>query len=275
MASGDNPSGPQSGGLAGWRILITGASRGIGRAVALDLAAREARPLLAARDWQRLDSVREQICSAGGQTEVLPLDLARPGELEGILQPVQERDPIDGFICCAASSRVGLLEDEQWAQLGEMLTTNIHSPIRLTQLILPGMIERGRGLLVYFSSLAVIGLPASAAYGASKGALLSFSRCLRNELAGTGVRVLHVVIGAVDTDMRLRNIESVKANLHRFRLTLPLQAISDESFARQFAAALEGEEDEVVIGDDCGLSALHSEGPERSDELFQKHFERL
>ncbi|MAF65397.1 MAG: hypothetical protein CMJ84_07045 [Planctomycetes bacterium] len=63
--------------------------------------------------------------------------------------------------------------------------------------------------------------------------------------------------------------------LHRFRLSLPLQAISDESFARQFAAALEGEVNEVANGDNRGLSALHREGLECSDELFQKPFERL
>src|SRR5712692_4213981 len=166
------------------RFLITGASRGIGRALSIALARRGAEVVLAARSTAQLEG-------AGGQAQVVTLDLAQPDQIERRLAPVIEEGGVDAFLSNAAVSRLGLLEYEPWDEVPNLIATNVVSPVRITQLLLPQMLKRGRGLLLYFSSIAGMGMPSMSVYGASKGAILTFSRCLRNELAGRGPRVMH------------------------------------------------------------------------------------
>jgi short-subunit dehydrogenase len=254
------------------RFLVTGASRGIGRALSIALAARGAEVVLAARTTSQLDELAAQIHGDGGRAIPLTLDLAAPDAIDERLAPVLDGG-IDAFLSNAAVSRLGLLEHEPWDEVPSLMATNVVSPMRITQLVLPGMLERGDGLLVYYSSIAVMGMPSMTVYGASKGAMLTFSRCLRNELKGTGVRVMHCVVGGVDTEMRDQMREFMMANLERFRFTMQIPYISPEEFAARFLAAVEAPDDEIGIGDVDELMEVWRQG--RADETFAEHYDRL
>ncbi|MHB8669132.1 MAG: SDR family NAD(P)-dependent oxidoreductase [Acidimicrobiales bacterium] len=261
--------------FTGRRYLVTGASRGIGRALALALAERGADLVLLARDATQLGRVRAAVESAGRRAQVLQLDLSELDRLEEGLDPIVGRGGVDGFISNAALSRLGLLENEPWNELSTLLVTNVVSPVRLTQLLLPSMIERGHGLLVYLSSIAVMGMPTMAAYGASKGALLSFSRCLRNELVGTGVGVAHCIVGSVDTDMRDQMREFIVANLDRFRYTLALEPMTPEEIAGHLLDGLAAGEEEFGVGHIEELMELYGRGRHAVDEKFRAHYTRV
>jgi 3-oxoacyl-[acyl-carrier protein] reductase len=254
------------------RYLVTGASRGIGRALATALADRGAEVILAARTTAQLEELAAQIQRDGGRATPLTLDLREPDRLEERLAPVLDQG-VDAFLSNAAVSRLGLLEYEPWEEVSTLLTTNVLAPIRITQLLLPSMLERRRGLLVYFSSIAVMGMPSMTVYGASKGAMYTFSRCLRNELKGAGPRVVHCVVGGVDTEMRDQMRTFMMANLERFRFTMVVPYISADEFADRFLAAVEGLEDEIGIGDIDELMQCWSDGG--IDEAFDQHYERL
>ena len=255
------------------RYLVTGASRGIGRALATALAARGAEVILAARTTAQLEELASQIRGNGGRATPLTLDLREPDRLEDRLATLLEQGGVDALLSNAAVSRLGLLEYEPWDEVSTVLTTNVLAPIRLTQLLLPSMLERGRGLLAYFSSIAVMGMPSMTVYGASKGAMFTFSRCLRSELKGGGPRVVHCVVGGVDTEMRDQMREFMMANLERFRFTMAVPHISADEFAARFLAAIEDPEDEIGIGDIDELMGLWSRGG--IDEEFARHYERL
>src|SRR5438105_146361 len=145
--------------FGGRRFLVTGASRGIGRALSVALARRGVEVVLAARSTEQLDEVAALIEREGGRARVVTLDLAAPDELEARLAPVIEAGGVDAFLSNAAVSRLGLLESEPWAEVPALIATNVLSPMRITQLVLPGMLSSVHGLLVYFSSIAVMGMP--------------------------------------------------------------------------------------------------------------------
>jgi len=255
------------------RFLVTGASRGIGRALALALAARGAEVVLVARSTDQLEALAAEIERDGGRAQAVTLDLADPDQIEERLAPVLELGGVDAFLSNAAVSRLGLLEHEPWGEVLGLMATNVISPMRITQLLLPGMLERGNGLLVYFSSIAVMGMPSMTLYGASKGAMLTFSRCLRNELKGSGVRVMHCIVGGVDTDMRDQMREFMMANLERFRFTMAIPYISAEEFSDRFLAAVEAPDDEIGIGEVEELMQVWRDGG--ADAAFAEHYERL
>jgi short-subunit dehydrogenase len=255
------------------RFLVTGASRGIGRALAIALAGRGAHVLLAARRTAQLEEVASEVERAGGQAQVVTLDLAEPDQIGDRLAPMIKEGGVDAFLSNAAVSRLGLLEHEPWSEIPSLIATNVTSPIRITQLLLPDMLKRGHGLLVYFSSIAVMGMPSMSVYGASKGAMLTFSRCLRNEVAASGVRVMHCVVGGVDTDMRDQMREFMMANLERFRFTLAVPYISPEEFASRFLRAIEDPIDDIGIGEVEELMQVWRSGA--VDTVFAEHYERL
>src|SRR6266511_2468615 len=153
--------------------LVTGASSGIGLALAPLLAERGATLALAGRDAVALAEIAER---TGG--EPLAVDLAEPGGAERLAGLVLERH-----------GRVELL-----------VTLNLVAPVRLTRLLLPGMLERGGGHLVYVTSIAgATGVAREAVYAATKAGLGTFADSVREEVAGSGVTVSVVVPGVVDT----------------------------------------------------------------------------
>jgi short-subunit dehydrogenase len=182
--------------LEGSIALVTGASSGIGRALSPLLAARGASLALAGRDAAALAEIAER---TGGQP--LTADLASPGGAERLAGLVLERfGRVDLLVNNAGAGWAGDLVAMPLETADRMVALNLVAPVRLTRLLLPGMLERGSGHLVYVTSIAgATGVAREAVYAATKAGLATFADSVREEVAGSGVTVSVVVPGVVDT----------------------------------------------------------------------------
>jgi len=182
--------------LEGRIALVTGASSGIGLAVSRLLAERGATLALAGRDELALAAVAER---TGGQP--LAADLASPGGAERVAGLVLERwGRVDLLVSNAGAGWAGDLAAMPLEAAERLVTLNLLAPVRLTRLLLPGMLERGSGHLVYVTSIAgATGVAREAVYAATKAGLATFADSVREEVAGRGLTVSVVVPGVVDT----------------------------------------------------------------------------
>jgi len=186
--------------------LVTGASRGLGRALALALAAAGARVALVARHAGPLDDVVAGIRARGGDAHAIAGNVADKDAVHRIAgQAAALIGPIDLVIHNASTlgpTPLRLLLDTDCEDLEAVLATNLVGPFRLTKVLAGQMILRGHGTIVHVSSdAAVAAYPRWGAYGVSKAAQDHLSRILAAELDGTGVRVLAVDPGEMDTEM--------------------------------------------------------------------------
>jgi short-subunit dehydrogenase len=190
--------------LDGAAVLVTGASSGIGAALAPALAARGARVGLVARRADRLVEVGEA-CARGGspQVECWPCDLGDLDAADTMVRDAEERfGGIDLLVNNAAIPKRRTVGDLTFDEVDETMRVNFLSPARLTLAVLTGMLARGRGSIVNVSSLGGrLGIRGEAAYSASKFALCGWSESMMADLAGTGVDVRLVLPGAIDTEI--------------------------------------------------------------------------
>lgn len=194
--------------MKGRRIILTGASEGIGRALALELAARGARVSLAARDRERLDSLAQECRTRGGEALAVPTDVTSQQDLEWLVaETVKSFGGVDVVIHNAGItmwSRFDALEDLSIFE--RLMEVNYHAPVRLTSLALPHL-KQSRGLIVAVASLAgMTGVPERSAYAGSKHAMVGFFDSLRIELAGSGVDVCVVAPDFVVSEIHKRAI---------------------------------------------------------------------
>jgi short-subunit dehydrogenase len=192
--------------LAGSAALVTGASRGLGAALARRLAGEGARVALVARGEAELARVVEDIRAAGGQAHGIPADVGDKRAAHAIAGAAAALvGPVDVLV--QAASTLGhvplrLLLDTDCEALEDALQVNVVGPFRLAKLVAAPMVLRGRGLLVHVTSDASVEPYARwGAYGASKAALDHLGRILGAELEGTGVRVVTVDPGEMRTQM--------------------------------------------------------------------------
>jgi short-subunit dehydrogenase len=186
--------------------LITGASRGLGEALARALAARGVRLALVGREAAPLEKVAREIREAGGTAHALPADVGDKNAVYALAGTAARLiGPIDLLVHNASTlGPVPLvpLGDTDCEELSRALEVNVVGPFRLTKAIVGGMVLRRRGLVVLVSSdAAVVPYPTWGAYGASKAALEQIGRIWAAELDGTGVGVTIVDPGEMDTRM--------------------------------------------------------------------------
>lgn len=207
--------------IRGQGVLITGASRGLGRALAEQLAAKGARVALVARDAKPLHDVVAEIRARGGIAHAVTGDV---GDKEAIHKIAGQAQGLVGEIGIAIhnASTLGptplrLLLDTECEDLAAILETNLVGPFRLTKILAGAMALRGAGVVVHLSSDAAIEpYPRWGAYGVSKAAQDQLSRILAAELEGTGVRILAVDPGEMDTVMHAAAMpEADPASLQR------------------------------------------------------------
>jgi NAD(P)-dependent dehydrogenase (short-subunit alcohol dehydrogenase family) len=207
--------------IHGQGALITGASRGLGRALAEALAAKGARVAMVARESGPLHDAVATIRARGGIAHAVVGDL---GNKESIHKIAGQAQGLVGEIGIAIhnASTLGptplrLLLDTECEDLAAVLETNLVGPFRLTKLLAGAMAVRGAGVLVHISSdAAVEPYPRWGAYGVSKAGQDHLSRILGAELEGTGVRVLAVDPGEMDTAMHAAAIpDADRATLSR------------------------------------------------------------
>jgi len=191
--------------VRGRRVMITGASAGIGRAAALKLGAAGARVLLVARSSERLESLRRTIERAGGEAHVYAANLANIEECELLAKrAIDEHGGVDVLVNNAGRSIRRPLDAEydRFHDFERTMQLNYFGAVKLMLEFLPGMRERGHGHIVNVSSMGVqTGEPRFSAYVASKAALDAFSRAASGELVGDGVSITTVYMPLVRTAM--------------------------------------------------------------------------
>jgi len=192
--------------LAGKRILITGASSGIGRAAAVRLAGEGARIVAVARRERELSLLCDEVAGAGGEAVYRVCDLAQPAEVDGLVRwVIDERGGVDVLVNNAGRSvRRRLAESfERPDDFPRATAVNYLGPVRLTMGLLPAMLDRRSGQVVNVGTWTVpVGTsPRFAAYHSSKAALTGFGRCLDAELSDQGIRVTAVHYPLVHTAM--------------------------------------------------------------------------
>lgn len=187
--------------LIGKTALVTGASRGIGRAIALRLADLGAGLLLVARDERALSDVRQQIADAGGSAGVLLCDLASSSEISKIAGEIDSAGGCDILINAAGIGKLGApLYNMPVEDFDAVLATNLRAPFLLMRAVVPHMIPRGGGHIINISSLAGQSpLPNGAAYSASKWGLNGLTYSAAEELRAHNIRVSVVAPGSVNT----------------------------------------------------------------------------
>jgi short-subunit dehydrogenase len=209
------------------RVLITGASSGIGAATARAMARTRARLVLTGRDQGRLDAVA---ADTGGHT--LAADLVTGGAAVAA-----EAGPVDVLVANAGAGWAGALTAMAPETIEELVAVNLTAPIRLARLLVPGMVERRRGHIVFVASIAgVVGVPGEAVYSAAKAGLIAFAEALRAE---TPVGVSVVIPGVVDTPFFTR-----RGTPYARRRPVPIPA---ERVARAIVRAVERETAEVYV----------------------------
>jgi 3-oxoacyl-[acyl-carrier protein] reductase len=189
--------------LAGRTALVTGASQGIGAAVARLLARRGARTVLAARNLDRLREIVGELEEEGHAAHALSLDLTRPAELrERLAELPAEASEIDILVNNAGITHDNLLARMSLEQWEEVLRTNLTGASALTREVVRGMMRRRYGRIVSVGSVVgLMGNAGQANYAASKAGLVGFSKSLARELGSRRVTVNVVAPGYIETAM--------------------------------------------------------------------------
>ena len=182
-------------------VLITGASSGIGRGLAVELARRGAAVGLLARRAELLHEVVEEIEAAGGRAVALAFDVTDASAVRNAVDQLSAAfGPIDVLIANAGVASADQAEDLKAEQIAGLINVNVIGVVNSVTAVLGGMVERGRGQLVAISSLAAYrGLPKSAAYCASKAAVSAFFESLRLDLESKGIAVTIIHPGFIKT----------------------------------------------------------------------------
>lgn len=189
------------GGPAGKVVLITGASSGIGRAVALQFASQGAAVALLARNQDKLEEVAKEVEQLGGHGLILAADVSEREQVRAAIQGVYEHwGRIDVLVNNAGYVVYGSIEDCEVDDFARQMAVNYLGAVYATKTALPLMRRQGSGCIINVSSIeAKLHRPFNAAYAASKYALSAFTLALRRELAGTGISVSLVTPGQTDT----------------------------------------------------------------------------
>ena len=183
--------------------IVTGASRGIGRGIAMALAGAGATVICAARDQAKLDDVVKEIVAAGGKGHAHPVDVASRESVEALItSTLTGHGRIDVLVNNAGITRDNLLLRMKPAEWDDVIATNLTSVFIATQAVMKPMLKQRAGSIINIGS--VVGLTGNAGqanYAAAKAGLIGFSKSVAREVASRGIRVNVIAPGFIDTDM--------------------------------------------------------------------------
>lgn len=252
--------------LQGAHVLVTGASRGIGHAMAEQFAKQGARVSCAARTSEAINGLAKRI-----KGTPFTVDLLDPAAVDDLIPRVEEAaGPIDVLVNNAGLETTRYFNREDPAQIRNVARLNYEVPLMLTRAVVNGMLARGKGHLVYTSSLAGVGsFPTLAAYAGTKAGLTNFAASVRLELRDTPINVTIVAPGPVDTIMwdHLEEASDSDAMLKRLRLFQLIPKVSPERLARRAVFAVKTNRRHVRTPLRLSSQFWLNEAPRRINEL--------
>ena len=189
--------------LAGKVAIVTGASRGIGRAISVALASKDATVVLAARSMEKMQATVELVTEAGGKAEIVPTELTEEDSIKNLVRTTSEKfGRLDILINNAGVTLSKDLEKTSTEDWQRCMFINARAPFILCREALPLLRKAPAAYIVNISSVVgVKGYPQQSAYTSSKHALRGMSISMAEELRGTNIRVHVICPGGVDTDM--------------------------------------------------------------------------
>jgi short-subunit dehydrogenase len=252
--------------LAGARVVVTGASRGIGAALATELAARGAQVVLVARSAEPLGKLAAEL---GGVA--FPADLADASVIEPLVRRIEVDGPIDVLVNNAGIDLTGDLVSTPSDDIARLVAVNLCAPMLLCRAVIPGMRDRGRGHILNVSSLAgTNAVPGLAPYSASKAGLSHFTAGLRADLKGTPITTTLAQIGTVEGTMvdSLRAHEPTRRALRRLERLHVVSDLDPRAVVAALADAIAHDKRHVRMPKRDALFPLIVEVPRRLTEFL-------
>lgn len=204
--------------LKGKNVFISGISKGIGKAITIELAKEGCNIFGVSRTKPDLDKLRDELAQFNIQSEFFSADVGDYYQLKNILSSFLSKTRIDILVNNAGIGMFKNFIDFTYDELDRVIKTNLYGVINLTKLILPSMIENKSGDIVFISSLAGKNVnPGSSIYSATKFALTGFAHSLMLEVRQYNIRVCLVHPGSVDTDL----IGNFNPNINRDKILKP------------------------------------------------------
>lgn len=233
--------------ITGRKVVVTGASRGIGRAFARMCAENKAHIILVVRK-QDSDFEKELSNLGAASVETLLADLVHRAEVESLAEKLNSRQ-IDILFNNAGLLTGGLIEEQPLDDIYNMLQVNVNALIHLSRAVLPGMVSRRRGKIINNSSVsAYMHFPCASTYAASKAAVAAFTDCIRVELKNTGVDTLLLITPGIKTDM----FDDISVKYGK-NLEVPKDHISPTQYAAMIREAILND---VAVLSPSGLTAV-------------------
>ena len=226
--------------IQGKTALVTGASRGIGRAIALEFARQGIkRLLLVARNRQDLARVAAEITLMGVEVVTLSLDLTKPSSISiAISQTWRNHKPIHLLVNCAGVAHQATFLESRIPKVEEEISLNLLGMLTITRLMAKRMASQKEGTIINVSSLmGKVAAPTMSTYSATKFAIVGFTQALRRELATHNIQVIALLPSLTDTDMA--------HNLQLFRWVMPM---SPEKVAQALITGLYKDSAEILVG---------------------------
>ncbi len=215
--------------LSGRTAIVTGGSRGIGKAIAIRLAQHGAKVMVSSRKLDACEKVVDEIRAAGGTAEAHAANISRKEELQGLVDAtIAAFGRIDTLVCNAAlNPYFGPAQNIPDEAYDRIMNGNVRSNLWLCQMVIPAMAERGDGNVIFISSIGGLrGSPVLGIYGVSKAADMQLARALAVEWGPRGVRVNTIAPGLVRTDFA-RALWEDPVNLKKRTADSPLQRIGE------------------------------------------------
>ena len=234
--------------IKGKTALVTGASRGIGKAISIELARQGIKHLiLVARDRQKLAEVATEIETIGVKVTTLSLDLTQPASINiAIAQVWSTHRPIHLLVNCAGVAHQSAFLDSQAHKFEEEISLNLLGMMNITPPMAKRMASQKEGTIVNVSSLmGKVAAPTMSTYSATKFAIVGFTQALRSELAEHNIKVVALLPTLTDTEMA--------RNLKLFRWVMPMTA---EKVAQTLVSGLRKNRSEILVGWQSYLAVL-------------------